>query len=121
MNKILLALAVLLLVGGTASAQYYVPDVVTAYYPAPVLTAPAPYVAQYVAPAPVPYAAYYAPTVVVASPRVAYLPVAPAVVAAPPVVAVPAPVVVGRPAVVVRSKVYYPGHPIYNTVRWVVP
>lgn len=115
MNKILLALAVLLVVGGTASAQYYVPQTVTTFYPAPVYEAPVPYAVS----APVPYAAYYAP-VVVARPRVAYLPVAPAVVAAPPVAVAPAPVVVGPPAVI-RSKVYYPGYPIRNTVRFLVP
>jgi hypothetical protein len=112
MNKMLLALAVLLLVGGTASAQYYVPQTVTAYYPAPVLTAPVPYAV----PAPVPYAAYYAP-VVVARPRVAYMPVGPAVVAPPVAVA---PVYAGPPAVI-RSKVYYPGYPIRNTVRFLLP
>jgi hypothetical protein len=114
MNKMLLALGVLLLVGATASAQYYVPETVTAYYPAPVYTAPVPYLA----PAPLVYSAYYAPPVyaspvVVARPRVAYLPVGPAYVAAPPVV-------VGPPAVI-RSKVYYPGQPIRNTVRYVLP
>jgi hypothetical protein len=115
MNKILLALGVLLLVGATASAQYYAPEVVTTYYPAPVYTAPVPYAV----PAPMVYSAYYAPPVVVARPRVAYMPVAPAFVA-PPVVAVPPPVVLGSPAVI-RSKVYYPGHPIRNTVRYVLP
>jgi hypothetical protein len=114
MNKILLALAVVLLVSGTASAQWVVPEVVTTYYaPAPVI-APAPYVA----PAPVVYSTYYAPPVVVARPRVAYMPVAPVVAA--PVYAAPAPVVYGAPAVV-RSKVYYPGRPIRNTVRYVLP
>ncbi len=119
MNKILIALGVLLLVAGTASAQWIAPEVVTTYYPAPVYAAPAPYVA----PAPVTYSTYYAPPVVatpvvVARPRVAYY-AAPAVVPAPVAVA-PAPVVVGRP-VVVRSKVYYPGQPIRNTVRYLVP
>lgn len=118
MNKILLALAVLLVVGGTASAQYYVPQVVTSYYQPTVYAAPVPYVAQYAAPAPVVYSAYYAPPVIVARPRVAYMPVAPAYVAAPPVAV--APVVVG-PTAVIRSKVYYPGRPIRNTIRYVLP
>jgi hypothetical protein len=111
MNKMLLALAIVLVVGGTASAQYYVPEVVSAYYP-PVYAAPAPYLA----PAPVAYSAFYAPPVVVARPRVTYLPV----VAAPPVAVAPAPVVYGPPAVF-RTKVYYPGQPIRNTVRYVLP
>ena len=86
MNKILLALGVLLLVGATASAQYYVPGVVTTYYQPPVYAVPVPYAA----PAPMFYSAYYAPPVYappvfVARPRVAYLPVGPAVIAAPPV------------------------------------
>jgi hypothetical protein len=114
MNKILLALAVLLVVGGTVSAQWYAPEVVTTYYPAPVYAAPVPYAV----PAPVVYSTYYAPPMVVARPRVAYLPVGPTVVARPLVYA-PAPVV-GPPAVI-RSKVYYPGRPIRNTVRYVVP
>jgi hypothetical protein len=120
MNRWLLALAVVLAIAGTASAQYVVPEVVTSYYP-PVY-APAPYAA----PAPVAYSAYYAPSayysyspVVVARPRVAYMPVAPTVVAAPPVYAAQ-PVVVSAP-VVVRSKVYYPGQPVRNTVRYLVP
>jgi hypothetical protein len=112
MNKILLALAVLLVLGGTASAHWYGPEVVTSYYGAPVLTAPAPYLA----PAPVVYSSFYAPPVVVARPRVVYSPV----IAPAPIAYAPAPVVVGRP-VVVRSKVYYPGRPIYNSVRYVIP
>jgi|WetSurMetagenome_2_1015567.scaffolds.fasta_scaffold1495520_1 hypothetical protein len=121
MNKILIALGVLLLVARAASAQWLAPEVVTTYYPAPVYAAPAPYVA----PAPVAYSTFYTPPivvgatpVVVARPRVAYY-AAPAVFA-PPVAVAPAPVVVGRP-VVVRSKVYYPGRPIRNTVRYLVP
>jgi hypothetical protein len=47
------------------------------------------------------------------------MPVTPTVVAAPPVYA-PQPVVVPAP-VVVRSKVYYPGQPVRNTVRYLVP
>jgi hypothetical protein len=77
MNKTLLALGILLLIAGASSAQVYVPQAVTAYYP-PVYAAPAPYLA------PVAYSTYYAP-VVYARPRVAYMPVAPAYVAAPPV------------------------------------
>jgi hypothetical protein len=124
MNKILLALAIVLLVSGTASAQWAVPQVVTSYYaPAPVM-APAPYVAPspvvystYYAP-PVAYSTLYAPPVVVARPRVAYMPVAP--VAAAPVYAAPTTVYYG-PTAVVRSKVYYLGQPVRNTVRYVLP
>ena len=116
MNKILFALGIVLLAGATSYADWYAPEVVTTYYPAPVYAAPVPYLA----PAPVVYSTYYAPPVFVARPRVAYMPVGPAYVAAPPMVVAPAPVVVRRPAVI-RAKVYYPGHPIYNTVRYVLP
>jgi hypothetical protein len=126
MNKILLALGVLLLVAGAASAQWYAPEVVTTYYPAPVYAAPVPYAmpapaaySTYYAP-PMAYSTYYAQPVVVARPRVAYYPVVPAAVAPPVAVAPAAPFVVGRPAVV-RSKVYYPGQPVRNTVRYVLP
>jgi hypothetical protein len=100
------ALGILLLVSTTSFAAWYVaPTVVQAYYPmAPVYT--------------------YAPPVVVApAPRVTYMPVvAPApqcVYYAAPVVA-PVPVVVARPAVV-RTRVFYPGQPVRNIVKAVVP
>ncbi len=100
MKTFVIALAVVLLLGSTVQAGWYVGPVRGyAYYPA----APA-------------YA--YAAPVVVPGPRVVYSPVY-APVYAPAVVA--APVVVGPPAVVVRSKVYIPGRPIRNIVRAVVP
>jgi hypothetical protein len=115
MKNTLLVLVALLAIGSTASAQWIAPEVVTTYYGGPVYAASEPYVAPapYIAPAPVVYSTYYAPSVVVASPRVAYMPIS-------PVVAAPAPVVYGRPAIV-RTKVYYPYQPIRNTVRYVLP
>jgi hypothetical protein len=117
MKKILIALGIVLLASTASYADWYYPGVVTAYYPGygvSAFEAPA-----YVAPAPVAYSAYYAPyaPVVVARPRVAYMPVAQPVVVAQPMVA---PVLVGPPAVI-RSKVYYPGYPVRNTIRAVLP
>jgi hypothetical protein len=99
--KNLLVVAMVLVVvsvAATAEAGWVVPPrVATAYYPvAPVVVAPAPVV---IAPAPV------------VVPR-------PVVVARP--VVVPAPVVYGRP-VIVRPRVYVPGQPVRNAVRFALP
>jgi hypothetical protein len=121
MYKLLVAAGLVLLLTGVASAQYATPMPAAVYSPTTVYGAPLPYVS--------PYTAYYAPVVIGRS-RMVYFP-APAVAAAPAVIiapaVAPAPVVVAQPAVVagppavIRSKVYYPGHPIRNTVRAVVP
>ena len=116
MNKLLLALAVVLVIAGTASAQYIVPEVVTSYYP-PVYAAPQVVTSYYQAPVP-----YTAPAPWRTRPTMRRW-----------LSRVPAWRTCRwrrrssrlRPSwfapVVVRSKVYYPGHPIRNTVRYVVP
>ena len=98
MKGLIIAVAVVLMLGSTAYGGWYVgPTVGYSYYaPAPVYAYPAP--------------------VVVARPHVVYSPVI-----AGPVVA-PAPVWVGRPVVVGRyGKVYLPGRPVRNAVRAVLP
>ena len=104
MKSILSAIAVVLLLGSAAYGDWYVGPGV-AYYPA----APAYYAAAPVYAYPAPVYAYRVP-VVVSRPYVAYAPVY-----------APAPVWVGPPGVVVRSKVYFPGRPVRNVVRAVVP
>jgi hypothetical protein len=104
--KTLIAALVIVLFFSTScfAGWYYAPTVVQTYYPgapvyayaAPVAVAPAPYVSYMPVAAPSPYCAYSVPAVV------------------------PAPVVVGRPAVV-RYKVFYPGEPVRNVVKAVVP
>ena len=97
MRNVIIALAVLLLLGSTAYGGWYVgPRAVYTYYP------PAG-----------PVYAYGAP--VVAPPYVTYSPVAPV-----PLVA-PGPVWVAPPAVIVAPRVYYPGQPVRNVLRAVVP
>ncbi len=97
MRNLLIAVAVVLMLGSTAYGGWYVgPTVGYAYYPAPVYAYPAP--------------------VVVARPYVAYAPVM-----AAPMVA-PAPVWVGRPVVVgPAGKAYIVGRPVRNAVRAVLP
>lgn len=97
MKNLIIAVAMVLLLGSTAYGDWYPgPSVGYAYYPAgPVYGYPAP--------------------VLVARPRVVYSPVMVAPVMAP------APVW-GRPVVVgPAGKVYVPGRPIRNTVRAVLP
>jgi hypothetical protein len=99
MKTLLIALGVVLLIGSTSFAGWHVrPAVVQAYYPGvPVYAYPAPYVSYMpVAPAPYAYGAYGVPAVA------------------------PVPVVVG-PAAVVRTRVLYPGQPVRNVVKVVVP
>jgi hypothetical protein len=113
MKTLIAALGIVLLIGSTSVAGWYVgPTVVRAYYPAtyayaaPVMVAPAPYVS-------------YMP-MATAGPYVSYMPVSePGCACGVPVVA-PAPVVVGAP-VVVRYRVFYPGQPVRNVVRAVIP
>ena len=119
MKTLIIALGIVLLIGSTSFAGWYVtPTVVQAYYPgvpvyaypAPVMVAPAPCVSYMPVAAPAPY--------------VSYTPVAPAPCCAysaysVPVVA-PAPVAV-RPAAVVRTRVFYPGQPVRNVIKAVVP
>jgi hypothetical protein len=118
MKTLIIALGIVLLIGSTSFAGWYVrPTVARAYYPGvPVYAYPAPVMA-----APVPYAAYM--PVVAPAPYVSYMPVAPAPCAygaySVPVLA-PAPVVVG-PAAVVRTRVFYPGQPVRNVLKAVVP
>jgi hypothetical protein len=107
MKTIVAALGIVLLIGSTSFAGWYVrPTVVRAYYPgvpvyaypAPVVMAPAPYVSYMPVAAPMPceYGAYSVP------------------------VYAPAPVMVG-PAAVIRTMVFYPGQPVRNVLRAVVP
>jgi hypothetical protein len=93
-KNLMIAVALVLLLGSTASAAWYVgPRVGYAYYPA----APV-----YAYPAPVPY--------------VTYAPVVAGTVIAP------GPVWVGRPVVVgPAGKVYITGRPVRNAVRAVLP
>jgi len=112
MKSLCLAAVVALLFGSTAyGAWYIVPQGVYAYYPyyaaAPVYAYPPPVAA-------VPQVAY---SPVYAGPQVVYSPVVPAPVFAP----APVPYWYGPPAVVVRAKVYIPGRPVRNAVRFVVP
>lgn len=101
MKAIIAALGIVLLFSSASFAGWHVaPTVVQAYYPTPV---------------------YAAPVVVAPSPYVAYMPApAPVMTYYPAPVVAPMPVVVGRPAVI-RSKVYYPGQPVRNVVKAVVP
>jgi hypothetical protein len=94
MKNLLLAVALVFVLGSTAYGRWYVgPSAVYPYYAA----APV-----YVAPAPVPYTAY-----------------SPVIIG--PVV-VPAPVWVGPPVVVgPAGKVYIVGRPVRNAVRAVLP
>jgi hypothetical protein len=104
MKSVIIALLIVLLIGSTSFAGWYVPPrAVAAYYPgvpmyaypAPVVAAPAPYVSYMPAPAPAPYYSYGVPVVA------------------------PAPVVVGPPAVI-RYRAFYPGQPVRNVVKAVV-
>jgi hypothetical protein len=104
MKAILVSLGILLLFASTSFAGWYVaPTVVQAYYPGvPVYAYPAPVVA-----APVPY--------------VSYMPVAaPSPCAYGVPVYAPAPVIYGPPAVI-RTRVFYPGQPVRNVIKAVVP
>ena len=106
-STVLAAILVLILASVSYGAWYIAPVGVYAYYP-------------YYAPAPV-YAYAYPPPVV-ALPQVAYSPVLAAPPLAAPVLApAPVPYWYGPPAVVVRGKVYIPGRPVRNVVRFVVP
>ena len=98
MRNLIIAVAVVLMLGSTAYGGWYVgPTVGYAYYPA------------------VPVYAYPAP-VVVRSPYVAYAPV----MAGPAVM--PGPMWVGRPVVVgPAGKAYIVGRPVRNTVRAILP
>ena len=100
----IIALGILLLAGSTSLAGWYVMPSVAYYpgvpvydYPAPVYAAPAPYVS-YMPVAAAPYACggYGVP-----------------VVAAAPVVV--------APAAVVRARILYPGQPVRNALKIVVP
>ena len=94
MKNLLIAIALVLLLGSTAYGGWYVGPTVGYRYYAPVPV--------YAYPAPVPYVTY-----------------SPVIVG--PVFA-PAPVWVGRPVVVgPAGKVYIPGRPVRNAVRAVLP
>jgi hypothetical protein len=112
MKTLIIALGIVLLIGSTSFAGWYVmPTVVQAYYPGvPVYAYPAPAMA-----VPSPYVSYM--PVAASAPYVSYMPVAP--YSAYSVVA-PAPVVVG-PAAVVRTRVFYPGQPVRNVLKAVAP
>jgi hypothetical protein len=118
MKTLLIALGIVLLFGSTSFAGWYVmPTVVQAYYPGiPAYAYPTPIV-----PAPVPYGSYM--PIAAPAPYVSYMPVAPAPYAysayGVPAVS-PAPVVVG-PAAVIRARVFYPGQPVRNVLKAVVP
>ena len=104
--------AVLVLVLGSVSygAWYVVPQTLYAYpyyAPAPV----------YAYPARAAPAAQVAYSPVLPGPRLVYSPVVPAPVLAP----ARCPDWYAPPAVVVRTKVYVPGRPVRNVVRYVVP
>jgi hypothetical protein len=94
MKTLMIAVALVLVLGSTAYGRWYVgPPPGYAYYPA----APV-----YAYPAPVPYTVY---SPVIAGPVMA-----------------PAPVWVGRPAVVgPAGRVYVVGRPVRNAVRAVLP
>ena len=97
MRHLVVAIAVLLLLGSTAYGGWYVgPRVVYAYPPVGPVYA-------------------YPPPVVVSPPQVVYSPVVPA-----PMVT-PAPVWVGPRGVVVYPRVFIPGQPVRNVLRAVVP
>jgi hypothetical protein len=93
MKNLVIAVAMVLMLGSTAYGGWYVgPTVGYAYYPG------------------VPMYAYPAP-VVVSGPYVAYSPIL-----------APAPVWMGRPVVVgPAGRVYLPGRPVRNTIRAVLP
>ncbi len=130
---LVLALTAVVLSSSTAWAEWIYPGArVRAFYAAPVVVVrPRPY-AVWAAPAPV----YYAPPVYAApvySPPVYAAPVyapsmystayaSPSVYAATPIYSAP-PVAVPAYAapVVVPRRVYYPGEPIRNTIKFVVP
>jgi hypothetical protein len=105
------AAALVMLLASTGWAQCCgTPVMVTAYYSPPVAVAPV--YTSYYTPAPMVYTSYYAPA-----------PIYTTYYAPPPVYSTyygPAPVVFARP-VVVRTKVYYPGQPVRNIVRAVLP
>ncbi len=117
MKSLVAAAVIVLLVSSTASAWTYV-----AYSPV-VVPVPMPYVVNYCPTAPVcasctPVCASYTPACVyrpVAVPSYTVMRPAPVVYYAPPV-----PVFYGPPAVV-RYKVYYPGQPVRNVLRAVLP
>ncbi|MBN2580051.1 MAG: hypothetical protein JXB10_13765 [Pirellulales bacterium] len=117
MKSLLGAVALVMLLGSVGWAQCCgAPAVATAYYSAPVAApvytayyAPAPVYTSCYAPAPV-YTSYYAPAPVYTA---YYAP-------APVYTSYYAPAVVGVPAVV-RTKVYYPGQPVRNVVRAILP
>jgi len=105
MKTVIAALGIVLLIGSTSFAGWYVaPTVVQAYYPAG------------------PVYAYPVPTMMAPAPYVTYMPVA--APAAPCAYGVPmfapAPVFVGPPAVI-RTRVFYPGQPVRNVLKAVVP
>jgi hypothetical protein len=129
MKSPILAAVLVLVLGSVSYAGWYVvPQGVYAYHPyysyypyyaaAPVYAYPPPMVAApQVAYSPVLPGPQVAYSPVLPGPQVVYSPVVPAPVYAPP----PVPYWYGPPAVVVRGKVYLPGRPIRNVVRWVVP
>jgi hypothetical protein len=98
MKTLLAALGIVLLIGSTSFAGWYVaPTVVQAYYPGtPVYAYPAPYMTYMPVAAPAPPCAYGVPMYA------------------------PAPVLIGPPAVV-RARVFYPGQPVRNVLKAVVP
>ncbi len=115
MRSIALTVVIVLLASSTASAAW-----------------------TYVAPGPMPYVVNYAPVapvwgpvappvmvpgrVVVRRAPVVYAPAAPGVYGRPaPVVYAPPAPVVYAPRPVVRYKVYYPGMPVRNTLRAILP
>ncbi len=114
-SPVLAAVLVLVLASVSCGAWYVVPQGYYAYYPyyAPAY-APAPV---YAYPRPVVAAPPVAYSPVLAGPRVVYSPVVPAPVLAP----APVPYWYAPPAVIVRGKVYLPGRPVRNAVRFVVP
>ncbi len=112
MKSPVLAVVLVLVVSSVSyGAWYVVPQGYYAYYP---YYAPAP---MYAYPPPMVAAPQMAYAPVLPGPRVVYAPVLPAPVLAP----APAPYWYGPPAVIVRGKVYLPGRPVRNAVRFVVP
>jgi len=114
---LLVAVLAVMLCSSTARAQWVYPVRVRTYYAAPVVVA-SPYV--WAAPA------YYAPPVYAAP---VYTPsmyatayASPSAYAAAPVYAAPVYVApVYRGPVVTPRRVYYPGEPIRNTIKFIVP
>jgi len=104
MKTAIAALGIVLFIGSTSCAGWYVaPTVVQAYYPvSPVYAYPATVVT-----APVPYVSYMPVTA----------PAGPCTYGV--LVVAPVPVVVGPPAVI-RTRIFYPGQPVHNVLKAVV-